>query len=307
MSAGVLGTIAVLMTNNPDLPLGGAAPKPLAVPIHFAPVTAKQRAPCPGAEAVMDDQSQNCYQIDNGVDVNAVHKIETVAESDGTYAVRIAVGPASRRQIADLTKDTVDQQIVIIVAQKVVAAPKVTQAITEDSLTIDGAFTKEQADALVLRLSGGPAGQPAPSRPATSQPAPNQPAPNQPAPNQPPLNQSVPGQTTPGLTTPGQGQTGPGGTGQGGGTGQAGVTQQPTTGTTTGTTGSGVTTRNTSTAGNPTTRATGNARPRDRRYASCKEAVAAGYGPYYKDTHPEYAYYRDLNNNGVACDSPDMR
>lgn len=44
----------------------------------------------------------------------------------------------------------------------------------------------------------------------------------------------------------------------------------------------------------------------DPRLGSCKEAIAAGYGPYFKETHPEYHYYEDVDNNGIACDSRDL-
>lgn len=40
----------------------------------------------------------------------------------------------------------------------------------------------------------------------------------------------------------------------------------------------------------------------DPRYATCAEAVAAGYGPYRKGIDPEYAWYRDGDSDGVVCE-----
>ncbi|MEU0517240.1 excalibur calcium-binding domain-containing protein [Streptosporangium sp. NPDC006007] len=154
LTAGVLGTLAVLMTRDPDMPLGAAPPRRLAVPIHFAPVTGSQAGPCTAPDALPDDPGQTCYTLAAGVSVNAVRKIEAVREQNGAYSVRIAFAPAFRDQINDLTQEAVRQQIAIVVGEKVVAAPRVAQVITEDSLSIAGSFTREQADAMVARLLG---------------------------------------------------------------------------------------------------------------------------------------------------------
>jgi hypothetical protein len=39
----------------------------------------------------------------------------------------------------------------------------------------------------------------------------------------------------------------------------------------------------------------------DPRFANCKSANAAGYGPYYINTNVEYAWYRDANHDGKVC------
>lgn len=40
----------------------------------------------------------------------------------------------------------------------------------------------------------------------------------------------------------------------------------------------------------------------DKRYATCKEANAAGLGPYVKGVDPEYAWYRDADGDGIVCE-----
>jgi hypothetical protein len=40
----------------------------------------------------------------------------------------------------------------------------------------------------------------------------------------------------------------------------------------------------------------------DPRFATCKAAKAAGYGPYYRGTDPEYAWYRDADGDGIVCE-----
>lgn len=50
----------------------------------------------------------------------------------------------------------------------------------------------------------------------------------------------------------------------------------------------------------PQSRQTGGASDPD--YGTCKDAKAAGKGPYYADRDPEYAYYRDGDGDGVACE-----
>ncbi|MGG5260252.1 GmrSD restriction endonuclease domain-containing protein [Phycicoccus avicenniae] len=40
----------------------------------------------------------------------------------------------------------------------------------------------------------------------------------------------------------------------------------------------------------------------DPRFGTCREAVAAGYGPYRSGSDPEYAWYRDRDGDGVVCE-----
>ncbi|MFI9843311.1 excalibur calcium-binding domain-containing protein [Nonomuraea sp. NPDC051941] len=278
--AGVVGSIAVLMTKNPDTPLLGAAPaQQLAVPIHFAPVREAKAAPCPGAEAVLDQEQKNCYFLEDGVTVDAVQRIEPVREKDGQYSVRIAIAPRFRERLVQLIDELVpDQRQVAIVlapaqpdAPKVVlAAPVVTQYMDGDSMSISG-FEKQEADALVTRLLGTTPG-------ASTQPTDPASQPQQPGGTPPQTNQTPPGQQN---NPPGQQNTTPG------------------TATTPGT--------NPAATGPATGPASGPRRTPDKRYASCKEAVAAGDGPYSKGTHEEYSWYVDVDGNGVACNSGDMR
>ncbi|MFI7532047.1 SecDF P1 head subdomain-containing protein [Streptosporangium sp. NPDC049376] len=208
LTAGVLGTLAVLMTRNPDLPLGATPPRRLAVPIHFAPVTGAQQGPCTDPDARPDDLGQVCYTLAAGVSVDAVRRIEAVQDRGGSYSVKIVFAPTFRDQINDLTQETVTQQMAIVVGERVVAAPRVAQVITEDSLSIAGSFTKEQADAMVARLLGAANAQPS-ATPGTTTPPTT-------APITPPATNAPTGQApqTPAATT--------------------GTTTGPTTGPTTG-------------------------------------------------------------------------
>ena len=40
----------------------------------------------------------------------------------------------------------------------------------------------------------------------------------------------------------------------------------------------------------------------DPRFDYCYQATAAGYGPYYKGTDPEYDWYTDGDSDGIACE-----
>jgi hypothetical protein len=278
--AGVLGTVAVLMTKSPDSPLlGGVPPQRLAVPVHFAPVKETKPAPCPGDPAVLDAEQRTCYLLEDGVTVLSVQQVEPVREKDGLYSVRIAIAPAFKERLVQLIDELVPEQrqVAIVLAPEqpdqpktVLAAPIVTQSMDGDSMSIAG-FTKEEADALVTSLLGAP---PTGTSPSTD-----------------PSTGPTAGPSTPATTGP-TGGPGPTGAPTGGPTGSTG---------TTGTAGPGT---NRPGATSP---ATGARRTPDKRYASCKEAVAAGDGPYSKGTHEEYAWYVDVDGNGVACNSGDMR
>ncbi|MGA9346959.1 MAG: excalibur calcium-binding domain-containing protein [Nocardioidaceae bacterium] len=41
----------------------------------------------------------------------------------------------------------------------------------------------------------------------------------------------------------------------------------------------------------------------DPRFDTCAEAIAHGYGPYYRGRDPEYAWYVDADGDGVVCES----
>lgn len=41
----------------------------------------------------------------------------------------------------------------------------------------------------------------------------------------------------------------------------------------------------------------------DPRFSYCYQAVAAGYGPYYRGRDPEYSWYTDGDADGVVCES----
>ncbi|WP_326826653.1 thermonuclease family protein [Streptosporangium sp. NBC_01756] len=40
----------------------------------------------------------------------------------------------------------------------------------------------------------------------------------------------------------------------------------------------------------------------DRRFRTCGEANAAGYGPYRRGTDPEYGWYQDRDGDGLVCE-----
>jgi hypothetical protein len=40
----------------------------------------------------------------------------------------------------------------------------------------------------------------------------------------------------------------------------------------------------------------------DPRFATCKAAIAAGYGPYVRGVDPEYYWYRDGDGDGIDCE-----
>jgi hypothetical protein len=60
------------------------------------------------------------------------------------------------------------------------------------------------------------------------------------------------------------------------------------------------------TAPAPTPRATtpssGSDSATDPRFGTCREAKAAGYGPYRRGTDPEYSWYRDADGDGWVCE-----
>ncbi|MEP9363417.1 DUF1524 domain-containing protein [Nocardioides sp. CN2-186] len=40
----------------------------------------------------------------------------------------------------------------------------------------------------------------------------------------------------------------------------------------------------------------------DPRFSYCYQAIAAGYGPYYRGRDPEYAWYEDADHDGIVCE-----
>jgi Excalibur calcium-binding domain len=303
--SGVLGAVAIRMTSNPDTPpLSQTLVRQLHTPMRFAQVTGVHQAPCPETDAIPDDKGTTCYQLVNGVTVTIVQKVEQVAERDGTYSVRIVLAPSNREEIAGLTHDSLKQQLAIVVGDKVVAAPRVAQEITQDSLSIAG-FSKAQADALMILLTG--------AAPAPQQGQPGQPGQPGAATTTAPATTATgggvnpggadPGGVNPGGTSPGganPGDANPGGANLGGtnlsggvGGGGAGANVASRTGSAASPMGSQVVSAGQDVGG-------------AHRFTTCKQATDAGYGPYTKGIHPEYAWYADVDQDGVACDRDDL-
>ncbi|MEZ5259403.1 MAG: excalibur calcium-binding domain-containing protein [Ilumatobacteraceae bacterium] len=40
----------------------------------------------------------------------------------------------------------------------------------------------------------------------------------------------------------------------------------------------------------------------DPRFRTCKDAKAAGFGPYWQGTDPEYDWYTDRDHDGIVCE-----
>jgi hypothetical protein len=266
--AGVLGTVAVLMTRSPDSPLLGAKPpQRLATPIHFAPVRETKPAPCPGVAAALDEKQTTCYLLEDGVTVESVQRIQSVRESDGTYSVRIAIAPKFQDKMTELIDELVPDQRQVAV----VLLPKTVVAAPFVTQGMNG-------DSLSITGFTQEEADALAERLLGTQSAG---ATGVPTTGSTSLADTGPPDT--GLSNTG---TPPGGTPPGG---------TPPGGTPPATAPVG---------GSPTGAAQGDLDP---RYTSCKEAAAAGYGPYTKGVHPEYAWYTDVDSNGVACNSADIR
>ena len=40
----------------------------------------------------------------------------------------------------------------------------------------------------------------------------------------------------------------------------------------------------------------------DPRFGTCREAIAAGFGPYFSGVDPEYDWYTDRDSDGKVCE-----
>ncbi|WP_158088716.1 SecDF P1 head subdomain-containing protein [Thermoactinospora rubra] len=168
VTAGVLGTVAVVMTRNPDSPLfGGKPPVRLAESVHFAPVRDTKPAPCPNEPAALDLDRRWCYFLDPGITVSSVQRIQAVPAKGGAYALRFAFSSENQDKMADLIDELAagEGRLAVVHRLSVVAAPVVRERMSGDSLVIAG-FTKEQAESLAAMLLGsGGTASPAPTTP----------------------------------------------------------------------------------------------------------------------------------------------
>jgi preprotein translocase subunit SecD len=80
----------------------------------------------------------------------------TKAETRSVPVISVRFTPGGRTLLTALTKEWKGRQLAVIMDGKVVATPRVSAAFGGGELNVTGAFTKEEAEALVAKINAAP-------------------------------------------------------------------------------------------------------------------------------------------------------
>ncbi|RJL32532.1 SecDF P1 head subdomain-containing protein [Bailinhaonella thermotolerans] len=154
----VVAVVAFVLARDPSVPLGAArnTTHALQTPLTVAPVTGSYPGACSGGGAP-DLTGATCYQLGQGITINAVEKIAVEPAQGGHHNVVILLPPDGRDQLARLTGQNVKRKIAIAAGGRVVTAATVDEQIVTGNLTISGSFTRPEAQALLAQLLSGTA------------------------------------------------------------------------------------------------------------------------------------------------------
>ncbi|OLT22723.1 hypothetical protein BJF79_14890 [Actinomadura sp. CNU-125] len=146
-------------TGPPERDVSG--PVDLRMPLEFFPVTDEQQAgTCPPGY-LPEDAGGACLLLGSGgFRVARVDGLKAVPpETTSAWGIEISLTGDDARAFARLTEEAAAKpsggRIAILVDERIVSAPMVTQRITGGEIVITGGFTRAEVDDLVERITGG--------------------------------------------------------------------------------------------------------------------------------------------------------
>ncbi|MBE1535395.1 SecDF P1 head subdomain-containing protein [Actinomadura algeriensis] len=135
-------------------------PVDLRMPLEFFPVADERRAgTCP--PGYLPEDAGGCLLLGSGgFRVARVDGLEAVSpEATGTWGIEIRLTGDDAKAFARLTEEAAakepDGRIAVLVDERIVSAPMVTQPITGGEIMISGSFTRAEVDDLLERITGG--------------------------------------------------------------------------------------------------------------------------------------------------------
>lgn len=142
--------VLVAMSRQTEVTLGS--------PLKVYPVEQQMPGACPAGPGINGPEGQ-CYKLlpSGGLEIKKVAKIEVEQQQDGTYGVAIQLLSDATDAFANLTKSNLQRQLVLVMNNSVITAPKVDAPILGGRMLIVGQYTFESANRLATSLTGAPA------------------------------------------------------------------------------------------------------------------------------------------------------
>ncbi|MFC9971276.1 hypothetical protein ACFVH6_10325 [Spirillospora sp. NPDC127200] len=135
-----------------------AQPITLAAPLHVYPVAQVTAGQCPAGTPGITGPSTTgptCYRLNQGIAIRKVADLRVQRSADGRgHDVAVALRSADQRAFADLTRATVGRQVVFVVRERLVTAPRVDTPITDGKVVITGPPSRPEAEKILRELRG---------------------------------------------------------------------------------------------------------------------------------------------------------
>ncbi|MGI5165399.1 SecDF P1 head subdomain-containing protein [Spirillospora sp. CA-253888] len=135
-----------------------AQPITLAAPLHIYPVAQVTAGQCPAGTPGITGPSATgptCYRLNQGIAIRKVADLRVQRSAGGSgHDVAVALRSADQRAFADLTRATVGRQVVFVVREQLVTAPRVDTPITDGKVVITGPPSRPEAEKILRELRG---------------------------------------------------------------------------------------------------------------------------------------------------------
>ncbi|MFC4858982.1 SecDF P1 head subdomain-containing protein [Actinophytocola glycyrrhizae] len=131
-----------------------AGPVDLAVPIELRPVLATESTD-PAVIVLTTEDGERLTLAEPILTIRSLDKAEVVHEQNaGTWVLDLDLDEADGRTFGDWTTDHTGERLAMVADDEVLMAPQIQAAITGGEIQIAANYTRDDAEALLERITG---------------------------------------------------------------------------------------------------------------------------------------------------------
>ena len=136
---------------EPEQPAG---PVELAIPIELRPVLETESAD-PTVIVLPTEDGERLTLTEPILTIRELDSAEvTLEQSSSTWVLNLDLDDADGQTFGDWTADHTGERLAMVADQEVLMAPTIQSAITGGELQIAGNYTRDEAEALLERITG---------------------------------------------------------------------------------------------------------------------------------------------------------